>query len=180
MTMRWATVRCTMLAALLAGCAVGPDFHAPASPAVAGFTKEALPDKTESAPIAGGEAQRFTAGRDIPGEWWALFHSEPLHALIEHSLKSNPTLQSAQAALRAAMENLRAQQGFYFPTITAGFAPSRNKNAAQVSPALASSVRLYDLYQAQLNASWTLDIFGANRRQVELLRAQADAQRFQL
>jgi NodT family efflux transporter outer membrane factor (OMF) lipoprotein len=69
---------------------------------------------------------------------------------------------------------------FYFPTIAAGFAASRNKNAGQVSPALASSVRLYDLYQGQLNASWALDVFGANRRQVESLQAQTDARRFQL
>src|ERR1700687_5170008 len=100
---------CGTLAILLTGCAVGPDFHAPAAPAVAGFTKEPLPDKTESAPITGGEAQRFALGRDIPGDWWALFRSEPLNALIEQSLEANPDLQSAQSALRVAMENVRAQ-----------------------------------------------------------------------
>jgi outer membrane protein TolC len=112
---------CATLAILLAGCAVGPDFHPPPAPAVAGFTKEPLPDKTESAPIAGGEAQRFALGRDIPGEWWALFHSDPLNALIEQSLKANPDLQSAQAALRVAMENVRAQQGFLFSHDRCGF-----------------------------------------------------------
>jgi NodT family efflux transporter outer membrane factor (OMF) lipoprotein len=165
---------------LLAGCAVGPNFHVPDAPAVKGYTKQPLPENTESADVSGGQAQRFATSRDIPGEWWVLFHSESLNALIEEALKTNPTLQSAQAALRGAMENTRAQQGLYFPTIAAGFSPSRNKNAGQPSPALASSVLLYNLYQAQLNASWTLDVFGANRRQVESLRAQAEAQRFQL
>src|ERR1700730_4238020 len=165
---------------LLTGCAAGPNFHVPDAPAVIGYTKEPLPENTVSADVSGGQAQRFAPSRDIPGEWWELFHSEPLNALIEEALKTNPTLQSAQAALRVAMENVRAQRGLYFPTITAGFALSRNQNAGQPSPALASSVLLYDLYQAQLNASWTLDVFGANRRQVESLQAQADAQRFQL
>src|SRR4029077_4310288 len=160
---------CVTLGILLGGCTVGPDFHAPDPPAVAAFTKDPLPDETETASVAGGQAQRFVQGRDIPGEWWELFHSQPLNALIEQSLKANPNLQAAQAALRVTMENIRAQQGYYSPTIPAAFAPSRNQNAVQVSPALASSVRLYDLYQGQLNVSWTLDVFGANRRQVELL-----------
>ncbi|HYK80436.1 MAG TPA: efflux transporter outer membrane subunit [Micropepsaceae bacterium] len=171
---------CATLAILMGGCTVGPDFHAPDPPAVAAFTKDPLPDETETASVAGGQAQRFVQGRDIPGEWWELFHSQPLNALIEQSLKTSPSLQAAQAALRVAMENIRAQQGLAFPLLTVGFGASRNQNADQVSPALASSVRLYNLYQGQLNASWTLDVFGANRRQVEALQALADGQRYQL
>jgi len=165
---------------LLAGCALGPDFHPPAPPTTASFTKEPLPESTETAPIPGGEAQHFLTGKDIPGEWWTLFNSQSLNSLIAESLKANPTLEAAQDALRAAMENVRAQQGMYYPTITASSAASRNKESAVLSPALNSSALLYNLYQAQLSASWTLDVFGANRRQVEALQAQADAQRFQI
>ncbi len=168
------------MAVVLFGCAVGPDFHKPEAPKVSGYDTKPLPEETSSTSAAGGAAQRFAPGQDIPGEWWTLFRSEPLNTLIAQSLKQNPDLQSAQAALRVAMENVSAQQGAYFPMIGANLNASRNQNAGQPSPALANNVLLFNLYQAQLNASWTLDIWGGNRRAVKSLQAQADAQRFQL
>jgi NodT family efflux transporter outer membrane factor (OMF) lipoprotein len=66
------------------------------------------------------------------------------------------------------------------PTIAAGFTASRNLNSYPLAPTLSSGRLLYNLYQAQLSADWTPDIWGANRRTVEALQAQADAQRFQL
>jgi len=168
-----------LFAVCLEGCTVGPDFHPSAPPAVTGLTKEPIPESIQASSTP-GDAQRFVLGRDIPGEWWTLFHSEPLTALVEQSLKANPDLQTAQAALRVAMENVRGQQGLSFPIIGGGLTPLRSKDAAQLSPALASSALLYNLYQAQLNVSWTLDVFGGNRRQIESLRAQADSRRFEL
>ncbi len=168
------------MAVVLSGCAVGPDFHKPEAPKVSGYDTKPLPEETSSSAAAGGAAQHFAPGQDIPGEWWTLFHSEPLNALIAQSLKQNPDLQSAQAALRVAMENVSAQQGAYSPMVDANLNASRNKNAGQLSPTLSNNTLLYNLYQAQLSASWTLDIWGGNRRAVESLQAQADAQRFQL
>ena len=55
-------------------------------------------------------------GSDIPGEWWTLFHSKPLNDLIERSLKNNPDLKAAQAALLVAKENVLAQRGAYYPS----------------------------------------------------------------
>ena len=52
--------------------------------------------------VVGGEAQQFVDGRDISGEWWTLFHSKPLNDLIERSLKTNPDIKAAQAALTVA------------------------------------------------------------------------------
>src|SRR5271155_2990527 len=100
------------LALVLAGCVVGPDFKAPTAPAHAGFASagDALPSATASAPGAGGEAQRFVDGLDIPGQWWTLFQSADLNALIERALKQNPTLESATAALRQANETVAAQR----------------------------------------------------------------------
>src|SRR5579862_4093200 len=95
-----------MSAALLAGCAVGPDFKKPAAPEVSGFTPEPLSTTSATTNVVGGEPQRFVSGNDIPGEWWTLFHSKPLNDLIELSLSYNPTLKAAQAALRAAKENV--------------------------------------------------------------------------
>ena len=60
----------------LAACAVGPDFVAPQAPQGAGYTPEGQPAATASADVAGGAAQKFDMGRDIPGEWWKVFHSK--------------------------------------------------------------------------------------------------------
>src|SRR5271170_6248544 len=68
--------------AMLAGCAVGPNYHAPAAPKTPGFTPDPLPSATEATAVRGGEAQRFAVGRDLPGQWWTLFGSEELDALI--------------------------------------------------------------------------------------------------
>src|SRR5229473_2528227 len=97
-----------LLVAAVAGCAVGPDFQKPAPPEVSGYTPEPLAAETSAAAVAGGAAQRFVQGMDIPGQWWRLFHSEPLNAVIEQALKNNADLQAAQAALRVAQENALA------------------------------------------------------------------------
>ncbi len=164
----------------LAGCTLGPDFHTPPAPAATSFTREGLTSQTEIAPIAGGDAQRLVSGADIPGEWWKLFHSEALDSLIREALKANPTLPAAQAALRNGMENLRAQVSLTYPQVGANLSASANRQSEQLSPVLSSNTLLYGLYQAQLNASWTPDIFGGNRRQIEALQAQAEVQRYQL
>src|SRR6266481_9339470 len=114
-------VAAVIAALLLAGCAVGPDFEHPAAPEVNGYTAQPLAAKTASAGVASGEEQRFVQGLDIPEQWWMLFHSEPLDALIEQALKNNPTLPAAQAALRQAWENVYAAQAAFLPTLTAGF-----------------------------------------------------------
>ncbi len=170
---------CSSLA-LVAGCAVGPDFSRPAAPTVTGYTPEALAAETASAKIKGGEVQRFADGHDIPAQWWELFHSKKLNTLIEAALKNNADLQVAQAALRVAQENYYAGQGVYYPSIGANFTPSRNKNAVQLSPTLNSYVPYFNLFTAQVNVAYTFDVFGGNRRQVETLEAMADSQKFQL
>jgi NodT family efflux transporter outer membrane factor (OMF) lipoprotein len=166
--------------ALAAGCTVGPDFHRPEAPNAVSYTRDALPPMTASADVPGGETQRFISGRDIPADWWNLFHSEGLNTLIRQALKQNPSLQSAEAALRVAMENVRAQQGMYFPAIAADVSVNREKASATLSPPLSTNALFFSLYQTQLTASWAPDIFGANRRQVESLKALADAQRFRV
>lgn len=171
---------CSLLSLAVAGCAVGPDFERPQMAGTDRFTHEALPDKTAQAATQGGESQNLEAGRDIPADWWTLFHNPQLNALIAEALKTNPDLASAHAALKVAMENAGAQEGAYFPTLSAGFSASRNMNSVPLSPTLSSGVLLFNLYQAQLSANWTLDIWGGNRRAVEALDAQTEGQRFQL
>ena len=160
---------------------VGPNFHKPAPPRVDRYTIEAQQAETASAQGPGGAAQRFLAEQEVPRNWWLLFGSEELNALVTEALRANPEVLSAQAALRQALENTAAQRGSYFPTVQAGFDASRNRNATGVlAPNLASGTAVYNLFTPQVTVSYVPDIFGGNRRQVESLAAQAEASRFQL
>jgi len=117
---------------------------------------------------------------DIPGQWWTLFHSKPLNRVIEQALKANPDLEAAQAALRGAWENVYAQQGTLFPSVAASFIPTRQKTSGSLSSATSNNSYIYSLHTAQVTVTYTLDVFGGTRRQIEALKAQADDQRFQL
>jgi len=164
----------------LAGC-VGPNFHRPAPPAAERYTEEPLPAVTAAGNGPGGAAQRFLAGTDVQRNWWTLFGSADLDALVEQALHANPSVSAAQAALRQALENTAAQRGAYFPDAQVSFDPSRQRNAVGVlAPTLNSGTALFNLFTTQVSVSYVPDVFGANRRQVESLAAQAEASRFQL
>jgi NodT family efflux transporter outer membrane factor (OMF) lipoprotein len=189
-------------AALLASCAVGPRYHKPDAPANAGYAPAPLPQTSASAPIHGGEVQRLIDGRDIPFEWWELFKSPDLNALVEQAFRANPTIAAAQAALVQAQELVYAQQGYFFPTINANYNFARTKiagnftvddspgtqgNGDNLNPPLLdlkntphTAPLLYDFHTAQLTVGFVPDVFGANWRQVETLAAQTQAQRFAL
>jgi NodT family efflux transporter outer membrane factor (OMF) lipoprotein len=165
---------------LLAGCAVGPDFLHPAAPEDAGYTKEPLAPHTSSTDAPTGQPQRFFKGRDVPERWWALFKSPALNVLIERALNNNPTLQSAIATLRAAREQVYAQEGKFFPLVQANFNPTYQRTSTALTPIPASGADIFQLHTAQVQVSYTLDVWGLNRRTVESLEAQADEQRFQV
>jgi NodT family efflux transporter outer membrane factor (OMF) lipoprotein len=171
-------------AALLSSCIpVGPDFLHPAAPDVDRYTPEKLPPRTSSTDAPTGQAQRFVQGRDIPQEWWRLFRSRALNALIERSLRNNPTLQSTMSALRVSKEAVYAQQGKFFPLIQSNFIPTRQRTASVLAPVLNTdlqNINPFDLYTAQVTVSYTFDVWGLNRRTVESLQALADTQRFQV
>ncbi|HEX3664423.1 MAG TPA: efflux transporter outer membrane subunit [Rhizomicrobium sp.] len=171
---------CTIAVAFVSSCAVGPDFKRPAPPAVMQFTATPLPAAIPPPDNRPAEKQRFVAGDDIPAQWWSLFHSPALDSLIARALKSNPDLQSARAALRAAKENIYVQEAAYFPTVGGSLAASRNLNSTVLSPTLFNYTPYFDLYSAQLSADWIVDIWGGNRRAVEALKADAEAQHFQV
>jgi NodT family efflux transporter outer membrane factor (OMF) lipoprotein len=164
---------CALL--LVAGCTVGPNYHAPTAPAVARITATALPSRTVSAATPGGGAQSLESGRDIPGDWWALFHAPQISDLVTRALAANPDVAAAQATLREARENLRAEQGSQYPQLGASLSGERERNQL-VSPAAST----YSVITGSLSVSYTLDAFGGIRRQVEQLGAQVDYQRFEL
>src|SRR5258707_13891917 len=113
--------------ALLSGCAVGPDFHRPAPPTVSGYTREAPSPQTASAEVPGGEAQRFRPDQDVVEQWWMLFQSPALNAVVDKALTANPTIVSAQAALRQARALVDAQRGFFYPTVPGSFTGTRQQ-----------------------------------------------------
>jgi len=164
---------------LSAACAVGPDFKPPPAPPVSGYTPEAHLAPTTTANVAGGAAQNFLIGRDIPAEWWKVFHSKEIDALIAEALRANPNLQAAQAALWQAKENLYASAGKLLPSVDANAGFQRQ----QFSPAefgLPGGPSIFNLYQATVNVSYAPDVFGGQRRQIEANAAQAEYQRFEL
>ncbi len=164
---------CALL--LVAGCTVGPNYHAPTAPAVARITATAMPSRTVSAATPGGGAQSLESGRDIPGDWWALFHAPQISDLVTRALAANPDVAAAQATLREARENLRAEQGSQYPQLSASLSGERERNQL-VSPAAST----YSVITGSLSVSYTLDAFGGILRQVEQLGAQVDYQRFEL
>jgi NodT family efflux transporter outer membrane factor (OMF) lipoprotein len=163
-----------------AGCAVGPNFKRPAAPQVGGYTPAPITATSSTPDVAGGEAQQIVEGGDIPGEWWRLFHSKPLDDLIARSLKANPDLKAAQAALLVARENVRAQRGAYYPSAAVSFSADRSKTSNVVSPFTSSGALYYSLYTPQVSVGFLPDVFGLNRRTVESLKAQEQQARFAL
>jgi NodT family efflux transporter outer membrane factor (OMF) lipoprotein len=189
-------------ATLAASCAVGPRFHRPEAPANAGYAPQPLPESSASAPVHGGEAQRLISDRDIPFEWWRLFQSPALNALVEQAFKANPSIPAAQAALVQAQELVYAQRGFYLPAVAANYDFERQKIAGNLTVDNVPGVEgngdnlqppvqnlssfphthpfFYDFHTAEFTVGFVPDVFGANWRQVESLAAQRDAQRFAL
>ena len=168
------------LAAALAGCTVGPDFRAPDAPKVDRFTETPTPVRTEAAPAAanGGAAQRFTDGQ-LPAEWWTLFRSEALDRLVREGLGHSPTLDAARATLRQAQENYAAGRGgLLYPGVNGNLSASREKVSGQ--PFAPGALGPFNLYNASVDVSYALDLFGGNRRQLEALQSTIDFQRYQL
>ncbi|WP_213035541.1 efflux transporter outer membrane subunit [Candidatus Nitrotoga fabula] len=164
----------------LYGCInVGPDFKRPDPPDVAGYTAQKLPEKTESAPVKLGMAQRFVTRKNVEAEWWKSFGSAKLDALIEQALLASPTLEAAQATLQQARQTYAAQRGAtLFPQVSAKLSAQRQ----EFNPAIfgqQGNSKIFDLYNAGVTVGYNFDLFGGNRRTLESLAAQADYQRYQ-
>jgi NodT family efflux transporter outer membrane factor (OMF) lipoprotein len=193
--LRSVVLSCVLLGCAVSGCAVGPTFHKPAAPAGAGFSPTPLPHATASADVLGGDAQRFVSGEDVPFEWWKAFGNPSLDALVLQALRANPTVPAAQAALREAQETVYAQRGYFFPSVAADYAferqqasgntasssaPGLQGNGQNLTPSGPAEPLIYNFHTAELTVGYTPDVFGANRRKLESLQAQAEVQRFEL
>lgn len=182
--MKWFRLKAVALvaSAMLSGCVVGPDFRQPESPATNRYTETPIPDQLAAAPgIAGGTPQRFVPGQDLPAQWWGLFHSDALDRLIRQALVDSPTLAAAQATLREAQENLAAQRGaLLFPSVNLNAGATREKISGAQLGQQNPGTNIFSLYNASVNVSYMLDLFGGNRRELEALQSLVDYQGYQL
>ncbi|MGO9376056.1 MAG: efflux transporter outer membrane subunit [Syntrophobacteraceae bacterium] len=165
----------------LSGCMVGPDFRKPEAPSVMDYTSTALPRETAGANVSGGAAQYFAVGKEISAQWWQLFNNPAIDQLIRQALADSPTPAAAKATLRKARENLRARSGTeYFPQADASLSASRQKVSSAEYGLPNSPPVTYGLFNASVSVSYTLDIFGGGRRELEALQSQVDYQQYQL
>ena len=161
--MRCFNIALPLMCLLLAGCMVGPDYHSPIS-----------------------STSSTVAYQDISAQWWTLFHSPQMNDLVQAGLKNSPTLDAATATLKQAQENLNAQIGSsLLPAINAQASGERQRGISgssgqPTSTTSTASANIFNLYNASVNISYTLDVFGGARRQIEGLQAQVDYQNFEL
>ena len=160
----------------LAGCAVGPDFRSPDMTTPDNYTAAPLPAQTAGAHSETGTAQHFAFAKDLPGQWWTLFGSPELDKMIKQGIEDSPTLAAAQAALRKAEEDLRAVSGsILYPAVNANLQAVRQRTSGNVN---AGPSDTFNLYNASVGVSYTLDIFGGGRRQIEAYQAQINYQSY--
>jgi len=171
-----AAPRCGAAAALLllalSGCAVGPDFVSPKAPQGSHYAIGADPLATVSA----GTAQRFAPGAEVAADWWRLFNSEKLGALVKEAFAGNPGLAAAEASLRQSQDSLRAGYGVFFPALD-GQAGAERERYSSLKLGQGGTARVFSLLTLSATVSYALDLWGGERRTVEALGAQVDYQR---
>jgi NodT family efflux transporter outer membrane factor (OMF) lipoprotein len=171
-----------ILCATLTNCMVGPNFHPPAPPRTNSYTEAPKPIKTINAANTGkkGKAQHFLYEQDIPGDWWTIFHSSALNELIKQGLAHNSNLAAAKAALLQTQQLFYAQAGStLLPAVTTQFNGERQRFSG-ASSGLANTSSLFNLFNVPINITYSLDVFGGLRRQIEAAGAQVAFQRFEL
>ena len=145
----------------------------------------ASPDHYSSAPsnpqltADHGLPQQLVIGAAPIPEWWRAFTSPELDALVSEALERNQSLAAAKANLRAAHEQVREQVGNnLYPHLDAGFAPSRQR--ALIIPGLPQQTYIYNVFAAEAQGGWTLDLFGASMLADRALLGQVQAQAYEL
>jgi NodT family efflux transporter outer membrane factor (OMF) lipoprotein len=166
-----------IVAVPLAGCAVGPDFQPPEAPGVTSFLPGSAKNAADVDKVPGRTVMR---GADIPPNWWELFRSPSLDRLVQDGIEHNQDLRAAEAAVRVAQANARAQRGALFPLVGAGFDASRTVTPYKaLSTNAANEISVYSLYTPQVSVAFVPDVWGGTRRQIESAVAQTEMLAFQ-
>ena len=145
---------------LLAGCMLGPDYKRPDLVVPEQFRAE--PPRSQLSPTAADSA------------WWQQFGDPQLDALIDEALANNLDVAAAAARVDQFYGVLGTTRSQLFPQVGAELAGSRNRASSQtISPAPA--INPYNVVQANLLASWEIDLFGRTRRLTEAATAELQA-----
>ncbi|TIW31244.1 MAG: efflux transporter outer membrane subunit [Mesorhizobium sp.] len=152
----WVRLSVVMLAATtLAGCVVGPDYQKPLLPMPAAWSSQ------KASPAKPAQLSK----------WWQRLRDPELDALVEEAVAGNLDVATAKARIREARASYRQSAASLFPSVDSSGSATRNKSAVTTS----GSDSVYSEYQSGFDASWELDLFGANRRSVEAARYGLDA-----
>ncbi|MBY4869229.1 RND transporter [Burkholderia sp. Bp9017] len=152
-------------AVLLAGCAVGPDYHRPDT---------SIPAAYKEAPAGWKVAQ--PADRTDRGPWWTVYNDPQLDALIDKLNASNQTIAQSAAAYRQARALVTEARAAYFPTVGLTASGSRSRAgrtsvSSGTSSNFSSSSSISNSYSVGLDASWEPDLWGKVSRTVSAQRA---------
>ncbi len=167
----------------LAACAVGPRVTRPSPPRASAYT--APERQPRLIPGHGEPPQRLVVDGAIPAQWWDLFHSAALESVLRRAIADNPTLVAAHATLAQTRQVLRAARGGYYPQLDFGAALQRQQGPAFALGLLAllpgkHQLPTFDLYSLGPTVSYSPDVFGLTRREVQARRAGVDLERDQL
>lgn len=162
-----------------AGCTVGPDYRSPDPPVVPRYTSTPAEPRVA---LPGATGPVLAHGRDIAPDWWTLFGSPALDALVARALADSPTLAQAGARLAQAEEERTARSG---ATDYPGVNATAGVNRQRVDPATFGFPQApvpgpFTTYSVGVQVSYVFDVFGGTRRELEALAAEVDYQRFVL
>jgi len=171
-------------AAGLAACAVGPDFKRPASapPAAYRVPEESsasadgvTPSASESA--ASAHPQSFITGANPAEEWWTVFASADLDAMVHEAIARNHTLAAAQARVAEAHELVKAEAGNLYPQLNFDGGAGRQRYGTQFLGPLVNNLPTFSYVSAGLAVQYRVDYAGGVARSVEQREALAQYQR---
>ena len=164
------------LASVLAGCKAGPDFRRPEPPHAVRYTAQRLQLESGATSI---QDQQITVGEEPGREWWHLFHSDALDAIVKSALEGNRTLVAADATLAQARELADAQAGALYPQLAMTGGVGRQRYGAEFLGSFAKPPP-FNYYALGPTVSYTLDYTGGTARAVEQQYALAEYRRQQL
>lgn len=110
------------------------------------------------------DTQIFQQVLPVDDQWWKAFQDPVLDSLISVAVKQNYSVLTAIDRINMAKANLRMERGNFFPTIGLNAGWTRQQSSGNTSDLPQSTQHYYD---ASLNMSWELDLFGSIRNRVK-------------
>ena len=161
------------LVALLAGCNIGPRYHAPAPPSA---TAPNYKESTVNFKDADGWKVAGPQDAMIRGKWWEIFNEPELNALEEQLNVNNENIKLSFNNFMEARAIIAEAKAQYWPTITLGASWNRSKSSGNLrNSSTANTGATSTLWSLPLNVSWTPDFWGKIRNQVRSAEYGAQA-----